>query len=194
MTQIKPKLICLIGAECTGKTTLAQGLAQEFLGRWVPERLRLFCDAVGRTPLQHEQIHILEQQARDEMAALEEATRQQQHYVFCDTAPLLTAVYSEFVFGDSSLYPRARELHARYAMTLVLEPDLPWTADGLQRDGAYAQRPIHARIVHELKGMECKHYSVAGSGALRVAVARAAVQAGLMESHPMHLPTRNLLT
>ena len=142
MLQTKPRLICLIGAECTGKTTLAQALAQEFSGLWVPERLRLFCEALQRTPLQHEQSDILEQQARDEKVALEKATDQGQYFVFCDTAPLLTAVYSDFVFGDTSLYPRARELHARYAMTLILEPDLPWVADGLQRDGAHVQKPI----------------------------------------------------
>lgn len=177
MAKTKPKLICLIGAECTGKTTLAQSLAEEFSGRWVPERLRLFCDALGRTPLQHEQASILEQQARDEMAALDEATRDQQAYVFCDTAPLLTAVYSEFVFGDTSLYQRARELHARYAMTLVLQPDLPWIADGLQRDGAHVQRPIHTKIMQELQVLGCMLYPVAGSGASRKAAARAAVQA-----------------
>lgn len=180
MARTSPKLICLIGAECTGKTTLAQSLAQEFSGRWVPERLRLFCDALGRTPLQHEQTDILEQQALDEMNALEEAAHSYQDYVFCDTAPLLTAVYSEFVFGDTSLYARARELHTRYAMTLVLEPDLPWIADGLQRDGAHVQRPIHARIMSELENMGCMIYPVAGSGASRAAVARAAVQASLL--------------
>ncbi|MBC7621687.1 MAG: ATP-binding protein, partial [Candidatus Saccharibacteria bacterium] len=91
MLQTKPRLICLIGAECTGKTTLAQAMAQEFSGLWVPERLRLFCEALQRTPLQHEQSDILEQQARDEKVALEKATDQGQYFVFCDTAPLLTA-------------------------------------------------------------------------------------------------------
>jgi nicotinamide riboside kinase len=178
MPQIEPQLICLIGAECTGKTTLAQWLAQEFSGLWVPERLRLFCDAQKRTPFRHEQRDILEQQARDEMAALDMAARHQQHYVFCDTAPLLTAVYSEFVFNDTSLYPRARELHARYAMTLVLEPDLPWIADGLQRDGAHVQRPIHAKIVQELQDMYIPVNAIAGTGESRTTSARAAIRAG----------------
>jgi nicotinamide riboside kinase len=193
MVQTDPLLICLIGAECTGKTTLAQSLAQEFSGRWVPERLRQFCDALGRTPLQHEQTDILEQQARDELAALEEATRQQQSTVFCDTAPLLTAVYSEFVFGDTSLYPRARALHARYALTLVLEPDLPWIADGLQRDGASVQLPIHTKIMHELQHMGSKIVLVAGTGPLRAAAARAAMQTGLMDDFALRVRHPNLL-
>lgn len=175
MPQTRPQLICLMGAECTGKTTLAQHLAQELSGLWVPERLRLFCDALGRTPRQHEQIDILEQQARDEMAALDKAARYQQRYVFCDTAPLLTAVYSEFVFGDTSLYPRARELHARYAMTLIMAPDLPWIADGLQRDGAHVQQPIHTKIVEELRNLGGTTYPVGGFGASRNASAIAAI-------------------
>ena len=35
------KLICIIGAECTGKTTLARALAAHFACPWVPEHLRL---------------------------------------------------------------------------------------------------------------------------------------------------------
>lgn len=171
----EPRLICLIGAECTGKTTLAQGLARTLGGRWVPERLRLFCDAMGRTPLLSEQCAILEQQAQDESTALSEAARLNQSWVFCDTAPLLTAVYSEFVFGDTSLYPRARTLHARYALTLILEPDLPWMADGLQRDGAHVQQPIHARIVQELEGLGCARSVVRGSGPLRQQAAQQAI-------------------
>lgn len=171
----EPRLICLIGAECTGKTTLAQHLAHALSGLWVPERLRLFCDAQGRTPLQSEQLGILEQQAQDEELALYEARRQALHFVFCDTAPLLTAVYSEFVFGDVALYPRARQLHTRYAQTLLLEPDLPWIADGLQRDGAHVQGPIHARIGDELRGMGLGFQSIAGVGAARSAAALAAL-------------------
>ena len=103
----------------------------------------------------------------------------QQSYVFCDTAPLLTAVYSDILFGDTSLYPRARALHARYAMTLVLEPDLPWIADGIQRDGAHVQGPVHAKIMQELQSLRCTLYPVAGTGPARTAGALAAVQTGI---------------
>lgn len=178
MAHTSPQLICLLGAECTGKTTLAKSLAHAFDGLWVPERLRLFCDTLGRTPLQHEQADLMEQQARDEMQALEDAAQCGQTYVFCDTAPLLTAVYSDYVFGDTALYPRARELHARYAMTLVLEPDLPWIADGLQRDGAHVQQPIHTKIMQILQSLGCRYERVSGSGLVRAANARYALQLG----------------
>jgi nicotinamide riboside kinase len=123
-----------LGAECTGKTTLAQALATQMSGLWVPEYLRMFCDQHGRTPRQNEQAHILDMQVRQEEEALAIAEQQRRAYLFCDTAPLLTAIYSDAVLGDHTLYPQARALHARYALTLHLAPDIPWVADGLQRD------------------------------------------------------------
>ena len=175
MQRAEPQLICLIGAECTGKTTLAQQLALTQSGLWVPERLRLFCDAHGRTPFQTEQSDILEQQAQDEQEALIESRRQSLPFVFCDTAPLLTAIYSEYVFKDSALYPRARQLHSRYDRTLVLEPDLPWIADGLQRDGAHVRPPIHARILAELRSLNAPFKIIAGMGTERSEAAQAAL-------------------
>jgi len=79
------------------------------------------------------------------------ARQQQRAWVFCDTAPLLTAVYSDCVFGDDSQYPHALALHARYTHTLLLEPDIPWVADGLQRDGEAMRATVHARILHCLQ-------------------------------------------
>ncbi len=175
MLPLEPRLICIIGAECTGKTTLAQHLAGARTGLWVPERLRLFCDAQGRTPRQSEQASILEQQAIDEQTALDDARRQGMGSVFCDTAPLLTAIYSDLLFSDLTLYPRARQLHARYAHTLVLQPDLPWIADGLQRDGVHVQTPIHAKIVEELQRMGVPFRTIAGLGSARTDAALAAL-------------------
>ena len=177
MLPTRPQLICLIGAECTGKTTLAQHLARTFTGLWVPERLRMFCDAHGRTPLQGEQTGILEQQTLDEHASLEDAQRNGMRFVFCDTAPLLTAIYSECIFGDLALYAKARQLHARYAYTLVLQPDLPWITDGLQRDGAHVQTPVHTRIVQELQGLKLPFHTVGGTGDTRFTAAQNALRA-----------------
>ena len=177
-------LICLIGPESTGKTTLAQQLAHAFRGCWVPERLRLFCDTHGRTPTQEEQTTLMELQAQDEFAAQQRPNHGQGPLVFCDTAPLLTAVYSEFVFGDTALYPRARALHARYATTLLLEPDLPWVPDGLQRDGPHVQQPIYARIEQELAAMEAPYFPVSGTGLQRFKAAEMALQHCLRAANP----------
>jgi nicotinamide riboside kinase len=165
------RLICLIGAECTGKTTLAQALAQQMGGLWVPEYLRSFTDTHGRTPLRVEQAHVLQEQLRLEEEALHLARRQGLTKVFCDTAPLLTAVYSDCVFGDASQYPEALGLHARYAQTLLLEPDIPWVADGLQRDGETMRTLVHTRLQATLTQAGLAYTCIAGDAAERLRTA-----------------------
>jgi nicotinamide riboside kinase len=175
MTQ--PQRVCIIGAECTGKTTLARQLAAHFSCPWVPEYLRDFCDAYGRTPKRGEQAHILESQHTSEMTAFARATDANQAFVFCDTAPLLTAIYSDFIFGDRSLYAKARALHGNYALTLLLASDIAWVADGVQRDGAQVRQPITQRIVHELDVLKAPLAPVAGQAQERIAAALAAIHA-----------------
>lgn len=169
------KLICIIGAESTGKTTLAQALAAQFDCLWVPEYLRAFCELRGRTPTQHEQSMILKTQVIDEMSAKVRARGRNRPYVFCDTAPLLTAIYSDFVFGDQSLYARARALHSRYALTLLLEPDIAWVADGLQREGAHVREPITNLIERELAAINASVVHISGQGDARVQAAAQAI-------------------
>lgn len=171
----EPQLICLIGAECTGKTTLAQALAARMGGLWVPEYLRAFTHAQGRTPLHAEQARILQEQLRLQDATLEQARQQQRAWVFCDTAPLLTAVYSDCVFGDDSQYPHALTLHARYTRTLLLEPDIPWVADGLQRDGEAMRATVHARILRCLQDAALPTTCIAGDAEQRLQTAMAAI-------------------
>lgn len=170
--------ICLLGAECTGKTTLAQALAQHFNARVVPEALRLFCQRHDRTPTQAEQPGLIDAQLAQEAQALTLAAQQGQRCVFCDSVPLLTAVYSEHYFADTTLYERALGLHRRYALTLWLQPDLPWVADGRWRDGPAVRVQVHALLARALASVQPVRI-VAGTGAARVQQALAAIE--LME-------------
>ena len=172
----QPLLICLIGAESTGKTTLARALAENFTCPWVPEYLREFCESRQRTPTRDEQSLILETQVIHESAALVNACKTAAPDVFCDTAPLLTAIYSDFVFSDQSLFARARSLHVRYALTLVLEPDIAWVADE-HRDGAHVQQPITDLIADELAALNSRTASVTGHGDARFSSAAKAITA-----------------
>jgi nicotinamide riboside kinase len=167
--------IAIVGAESTGKTTLAQALAQKLAattGRrtaWVAEALREWCDRVGRTPLAHEQASILRlQHERIEAAAAAH------EIVVCDTTALMTAVYSRQVFGDRSLDERAAALHGRMALTLLTAIDLPWVPDGLQRDGPQVRGPVDAALRELLLSHGLPFTVVAGAGELRLQAALAA--------------------
>ena len=171
----EPLLICLVGAECSGKTTLAQALAAHFSGLWVPESLRTFCEVHGRTPNKEEQSEVLECQLFLETELLAQARREACNHVFCDTAPLLTAVYSEYFFSDKSLYARAHALHSGYSLTILLAPDLPWQPDGIQRDGPNVRDRVHSLIERELT-LHPRVARISGYGASRLQAAISAVE------------------
>lgn len=169
--------IAIVGAESTGKTTLAEALATSLAadtGRrvaWVPELLREWCAHSGRTPLVHEQASILRaQHERIDAAAASH------DIVVCDTTALMTAVYSRIVFNDRSLDERAATLHRRrMAATLLTAIDLPWVADGLQRDGPQVQGPVDAALRELMQVHGIDYAVVSGVGEARVQHARAAV-------------------
>ncbi len=169
-----PKVICVIGAECTGKTVLVRQLAEALGGSVVPEVLRDWCAARGRTPQQHEQAALLQAQVDQEEQALARVDTAPDALVLADTAPLLTAVYSLHYFADDSLLAAAHAHHRRYALTLWLQPDLPWVADGLQRDGRATQGAVHQLLAHHLAHHQ-RVVPIAGEGPQRLQAALAAL-------------------
>ncbi len=187
-TTTRPRALCVavLGAESTGKTTLAQGLALSLAAMpgvegsaeaatplrtaWVPEVLRQWCDEQGRTPRAHEQAAILEEQhARIEAAA------QDHDVVICDTTGLMTTVYSKLIFGDRSLHAQAVALHRRIGFSLLTALDLPWVPDGHQRDGPQVREPVDRAIRALLLNHALPFAVIGGSGPARLQQALAAV-------------------
>lgn len=170
-------VIALLGAESTGKTTLARDLASALATpdtrtAWVDETLREWCERAGRTPQRHEQRAIADEQARriDAAAASHDL-------VVADTTALMTAVYSEQVFGDPSLLAEAAARQRGYGLTLLMALDLPWVADGLQRDGPQVRAPVDTSLRRALMQAGTGFSVVSGSGAARLQCALAAVAA-----------------
>lgn len=171
------RVVAIVGAESTGKTELAQDLAarlKQATGArvtWVGEWLRAWCDTHGRTPRPEEQAEIAgTQQAHIEAAAA------RHDIVVADTTPLMTAVYSELLFRDASLTPQALVHQQGYGATLLTALDLPWVADGLQRDGPQVRAPVDDRIRQLLARHGVPWSVVAGRGEARVQSALAALQ------------------
>ncbi|MDR7334481.1 ATP-binding protein [Roseateles asaccharophilus] len=163
--------VALLGAECTGKSTLAEALARHFNAGLVTEYLREWCDTHGRTPQRHEQAHIAAVQAERIEAAAREHT-----LVICDTTPLITALCSEHYFDDDSLTAEALAFQRRCDLTLLCAPDLPWAADGFLRDGPAVRERFDGRIRTALTAGGIAWIDIVGSDAERSAAAIAAVQ------------------
>ena len=173
-------VIALLGAESTGKTTLASALGDR-LGAdghdavVVPEYLREFCDRHRRTPRHDEQQGIAAEQAR----RIEAAARSHA-LVIADTSALMIAVYSDQVFGDTGLYAQAQATHAQCCdLTLLTAIDLPWQADGLQRDSPQVREPVDAKVRAALQRAGVPYSVVFGSGEARTQAALASARRAL---------------
>lgn len=140
------KRIAILGAESSGKSTLCEALAQRHRTVWVPEYLREFVDTMGRVPFEEDQFGI----ARTQRAREDAAAAQARDYLFCDTTPLMTALYSRVYWGrvDAQLAELARSHD--YALTLVTATDTPWTPDGLQRESEEVRELVHRMVLAEL--------------------------------------------
>lgn len=141
--------IAILGAESSGKSTLAATLAGRYGTLWVPEYLREFVDTKQRVPFEADQVGIARTQLEREDVAAALASR----LLFCDTTPFMTALYSRFYWHrvDEELAQLAAKHD--YAATFVAAPDTPWVADGLQRESAEIRDYVHGQV---LAGLEAR--------------------------------------
>ena len=169
--------IALLGAESTGKTQLSGELAQALRARGktvevVAEVLREWCAREGRTPRPEEQLPIAQEQER---RVDEAATRAD--VVISDTTSVMVAIYSAMLFEDGTLYRFALDRLRGYEVTLLTGLDLPWVADGLQRDGPHVREPVDTLIRDALAKANVPYRMVYGTGAQRLQNALAAIDA-----------------
>ncbi|MEO7338668.1 MAG: ATP-binding protein [Caldimonas sp.] len=179
MTAVPAFVVALLGAESTGKTTLSRALCAALVAEGhdavvVDEYLREFCDRMQRTPRREEQPSIAAEQTRRIAAAA--ATHA---IVVADTTALMIAVYSDQVFGDTSLYAQAERDQQRIGLTLLTALDLPWQADGLQRDGPHVREPVDAKVRAALVRSGAPFAIVSGSGRARLDATLASVRRSL---------------
>jgi nicotinamide riboside kinase len=173
------RVIALVGAESTGKSTLARALASGLRAEGhdavlVEEALREFCLRTGRTPRCEEQAGI----ARSQSQRIADAVRAHA-LVVADTTALMVAIYSRLLFNDASLLAGAIAEQAQHRLTLLTALDVPWVADSGIRDGAHVREPVDTLLRQALRDGNVPFAVVAGGGGQRLANALRAVRAAL---------------
>ena len=165
-----PRVIALVGGECTGKSTLGLALGDVLPAAIVPEALRAFTDAHGRAPKPDEQVEIVMAQQEAEADVIAETALS---WVVCDPATLMTAVYSQIYFGDDALVAAAI-VHAELTYDAIVwcDRDLPWMPDPGQRDGAEWREHAHEVLAQVLPRIDVPIFVASGSESERLAGAR----------------------
>jgi NadR type nicotinamide-nucleotide adenylyltransferase len=145
--------VCLVGAESTGKTTLAQALADHYRTVWMSEYGREFCDVkmAGGT-LEHWESAEFEQIAREHARREDLLAREANRVLIVDTDAFATAIWHRRYMQDArspAVERLAAERRGLYGLYLLCETDIPWVQDGT-RDGQHVRQTMQDVFVAEL--------------------------------------------
>lgn len=178
------KRVAIVGAESTGKTTLAQELARHYRTVWVPEYGREYTEVkVGREAFFHyrwrseEFIDIAKRQVELENEFAEKANG----VLICDTDALATCIWHERYMHKWSA--EVEEIAAAHPCDLYLLADIDtaFVQDGF-RDGEHLRQWMTVRFRQELESRHLPWLLLHGSHAQRFTTAVAAIDGKLSES------------
>ncbi|MEI6668665.1 MAG: ATP-binding protein [Acidobacteriota bacterium] len=174
-------VVVVTGSECTGKTSLVADLARHFGSPASPEFVREYLDRKA-SPLDATDVEPI---ARGQMRGEDEAAASASRLVVKDTDLLSTVVYSRHYYGDCPSWIEAAAHDRLGDVYLLLHPDVPWQADGLQRDRADDRLGMHALFRRQLAASEAAVVDVTGSWDTRRDTAVAAVGRALARRSPI---------
>jgi NadR type nicotinamide-nucleotide adenylyltransferase len=145
------KRVCVLGAESTGTTTLAQALAAHLQTTWVEEYGREYSarkQAAGDERWCTEEfMHIAAEQSAREDAAARAANR----VLICDTNAFATTLWHRRYLGNHDPAVDAIGRQARCDLYLLTGDEIPFVQDGL-RDGEHLRHSMHRWFEQMLAG------------------------------------------
>ncbi len=163
--------VVLMGAESTGKTTLAAALAKHYNTIWAAEYLRLFVDKKGALP-EEADVHAIARGHLDLVASLHSEAH---GVLFVDTDLFTTCVYQRIYFGECpSSIERAAKRH-QSGLYLFMKPDIPWIPDPGQRASPEERLRSHALLMAEAKTHSLNIVPICGTQDQRLSTAIKAV-------------------
>jgi NadR type nicotinamide-nucleotide adenylyltransferase len=171
------KRVVLVGAESTGKTTLANDLAAKFETIWLAEYGREYWESKmargePNTWRTEEFAEIAHEQCRREDAAARLCNR----VLICDTDAFATRVWHHrYMGGWSPVVDAIVTEHRQPDLYLLTDVNTPFEQDGT-RDGELIREWMHRTFAEELAAHGRPFIELTGTRAERLAIATAALR------------------
>ncbi len=152
--------IAVVGAECSGKSTLCQALALHYNTLFVPEYA---CEYLAKlsNPTQYTQADIGSiniGQLQHEHALAQRANK----LLLCDTAPLVNKVWCDVKYGACPTPILQSVTENTYDYYLLASPDIPWEYAPF-REHANERQQLFERYKNELLSFNFKFEIIHGT-------------------------------
>ncbi len=154
--------IAITGPESTGKSMLAQQLADHYHTLWVPEFARDYLTSLNRPYEEDDILYIARQQLQKEKASAAMAKDR----LFCDTELIVTKIWSEVKYGRCHPWILQQIERHRYDLYLLCDIDLPWEFDPL-REHPGKRKFLFDRYHRELSERGFRFAVIRGNGRIR---------------------------
>jgi NadR type nicotinamide-nucleotide adenylyltransferase len=152
------KRVAIVGAESTGKTTLAGQLARYYRTVWAEEYGRVYLD-MKNAPCELEDISRI---ARGHIENEDRLAREADRVLILDTELIITTLWSEHFFGECPDWVRREAARRRYDLYLLTANDVPWVEDP-QRVGPESRDTFYERVRRELESGDRRYEIISGA-------------------------------
>ena len=123
--------LALVGPECSGKTTLAKALSEEWNEPFVEEYAREYLESLGRNYNQDDILDIAKGQLEGEYQVAEQCN----HFLICDTNTLVSKVWAEVRFGRAQNWIERQFLEKPYQLYILCgHKGIEWEYDDLREN------------------------------------------------------------
>ena len=169
------KRVAIVGAESTGKTTLARELAAHYQTSWVPEFAREYLDRKdAEHPLAALALADIAEIARGQLNSEERLARLSNRLLICDTELLTTRLWSEHFFSTCEDWIARAAAERHYDLYLLTDVDVAWVADP-HRDAPHLREQFMNRLRRELESRGRRVVMISGAADERLRRAIAAI-------------------
>jgi NadR type nicotinamide-nucleotide adenylyltransferase len=155
--------IAITGPESTGKSWLAENLANVYQTSWVPEYARQYLEKLERPYTYNDVLDI----ARGQMDAEDSALKSADRLLFSDTECLVTKIWCEVKFNRCHSWIIDQIEQRPYDLYLLCDIDLSWQPDP-QREHPHRRQYLFDLYYAELTDRKLPFAVIQGIGSARL--------------------------